>query len=226
MPETRPVTDPTPDELRLIQRRLERFMLEYEFALREVETIVGILSDEFAHMHDYNPIEHVSGRVKSADSIMAKVARKGLAPPGALPDLDIVRASVTDIAGIRVTCSFVDDAYRLFDLLTRHPDITVLQVKDYIAEPKPSGYKSLHAVVETPVLLSTGRIRIPVEIQFRTVAMDFWASLEHKIHYKFDGEVPERLQAELRDVAQAAADLDARMLRVHREVHGMRSSGS
>lgn len=220
------VTDPAPDELRLMRRRLEKFMLEYEFALRQVETIVGILSDEFAHMHDYNPIEHVSGRVKSADSIIAKVARKGLAPPGSLPDLDVVRASITDIAGIRVTCSFVDDAYRLFDLLTQHRDITVLQVKDYIAEPKPSGYKSLHAVVETPVLLSTGHVRIPVEIQFRTVAMDFWASLEHKIHYKFDGEVPERVRAELRDVAQAAATLDARMLRVHREVHGMRSDDS
>ena len=102
----------------------------------------------------------------------------------------------------------------------------MLHVKDYIAEPKPSGYKSLHAVVETPVLLSTGRIRIPVEIQFRTVAMDFWASLEHKIHSMFDGEVPERVRAELRDVAQAAADLDARMLRVHREVHGMRAGES
>ena len=200
-----------------MQNELQRFMLEYEFGLREIETKISILSDEFRHMHDYNPIEHVSSRVKSADSIIAKVTRKGL-----VPELAAIRAHITDIAGVRVTCSFVDDAYRIFDLLTEQEDITIRTVKDFIAEPKPNGYKSLHTIVEVPVFLSTGSINIPVEVQFRTIAMDFWASLEHKIHYKYDGKVPDELVSELKDAADTASALDAKMERLHRELHGMR----
>ena len=199
-----------------MQNELQRFMLEYEFGLREIETKISILSDEFRHMHDYNPIEHVSSRVKSADSIIAKVTRKGL-----VPELAAIRAHITDIAGVRVTCSFVDDAYRIFDLLTEQEDITIRTVKDFIAEPKPNGYKSLHTIVEVPVFLSTGSINIPVEVQFRTIAMDFWASLEHKIHYKYDGKVPDELVSELKDAADTASALDAKMERLHRELHGM-----
>ena len=121
---------------------------------------------------------------------------------------------------MRVTCSFVTDIYRLFDLLTAQDDVTVRRVKDYIAEPKPNGYQSLHAMVEVPVFLSTGRVHVPVEVQFRTIAMDFWASLEHKIYYKYDGQVPDRLVAELKDAADSAAALDHRMERLHRELHG------
>jgi putative GTP pyrophosphokinase len=157
-------------QLRMVQDRLQRFMLEYEFGLREIETKIYILRDEFQHMHDYNPIEHVSTRVKSADSILRKVARKGVAPPGAMPDLPAVREHILDIAGVRVTCSFVRDAYRLFDLLTRQDDIRIREVKDYIAEPKANGYKSLHAIVDVPVFLSTGTLAIQVEVQFRTIA--------------------------------------------------------
>jgi putative GTP pyrophosphokinase len=204
------------------QNDLQRFMLEYEFGLREIETKIDILSDEFRHMHDYNPIEHVSTRVKSADSILRKVARKGVAPPGAMPDLPAVREHILDIAGVRVTCSFVRDAYRLFDLLTRQDDIRIRAVKDYIAEPKANGYKSLHAIVEVPVFLSTGRVAVPVEVQFRTIAMDFWASLEHKIYYKYDRQVPGELLASLKDAADTAAELDERMQRLHRELHGPR----
>ncbi|MCU4673184.1 GTP pyrophosphokinase family protein [Microbacterium fluvii] len=195
----------------------QHLLLEYEFGLREVETKLGILRDEFQQMHDYNPIEHVSSRVKAADSIVDKVARKGIEP-----DFDTIRASITDIAGVRVTCSFVADAYRLFDLLTAQDDITILRVKDYIAEPKPNGYKSLHAVVQVPVFLSSGRVDVPVEVQFRTIAMDFWASLEHKIYYKYDARVPGSLLAELKDAADTAAELDSRMERLHRELHGPR----
>jgi putative GTP pyrophosphokinase len=125
-----------------------------------------------------------------------------------------------DIAGVRITCSFVADAYRLFDLLTEQDDVRVLQVKDYIAEPKPNGYKSLHAIVEVPVFLSTGRIDVPVEVQFRTIAMDFWASLEHKIYYKYETRVPEQLLESLKDAADTAAELDERMERLHREIRG------
>ena len=202
-------------QLRELRDETERFLLEYGFGMREIETKLAILREEFEHTHSYNPIEHVSSRVKSPDSLVEKVMRKGIEP-----DFDVIRAEITDIAGVRVTCSFVSDVYRLFDLLAQHDDITVRRVKDYIAEPKPNGYQSLHAIVEVPVFLSTGRVQVPVEVQFRTIAMDFWASLEHKIYYKFSNQVPSHLVDSLSDAADAAAELDVRMERLHREAHG------
>nr|WP_084104475.1 GTP pyrophosphokinase family protein [Demequina sp. NBRC 110056] len=203
------------ERLLSMRREVQRFLLQYEFGLREIGTKIDILRDEFLELHDYNPIEHVSSRVKSPESLVDKVARKGL---GA--DLESIREHVTDIAGVRVTCSFESDVYRLFDLLTLQDDVSVRLVKDYIANPKPNGYQSLHAVVEIPVFLSSGPVSVPVEVQFRTIAMDFWASLEHKIHYKYAGDVPERLTEELREAAATATELDARMARLHREIHG------
>ncbi|QAY60156.1 GTP pyrophosphokinase family protein [Microbacterium protaetiae] len=205
----------SPSQLRSVRDELQRFLLPYRFGLQEVSTKIDILRDEFQYMHDYNPIEHVSSRVKTPDSLVEKVTRKGIEP-----DFDSIRARITDIAGIRITTSFTADAYRLFDLLTTQRDISVRQVKDYIAHPKPNGYKSLHAIVEVPVFLSTGPVNVPVEVQFRTIAMDFWASLEHKIYYKFDSQVPQDLLDELKDAADSAAQLDARMERLHRELHG------
>lgn len=207
----------SPEQLRTLRDDFQRFLLEYRFALREVETKLGILQDEFQLMHDYNPIEHVSSRVKSPDSLIDKVTRKGVEPT-----LDAIRAEITDIAGVRVTTSFTKDAYRLFDLLTQQDDVTVRTVKDYIAEPKENGYKSLHAIIEVPVFLSSGRVDVQVEVQFRTIAMDFWASLEHKIYYKYAGIVPDGLLAELKDAADSAALLDVRMERLHGELHGPR----
>jgi len=191
--------------------------MEYRFGLAEVDTKIAILREEFQEMHDYNPIEHVSSRVKTPDSLVDKVRRKGIDT-----DFDSIRAAITDIAGIRVTCSFIDDAYRLSDLLTQQDDITVRDVKDYIANPKANGYKSLHVIVEVPVFLSTGRVQVPVEVQFRTIAMDFWASLEHKIYYKYDRLVPGDLLDQLKDAADTAAELDTRMERLHREIRGSR----
>src|SRR5918993_2511367 len=202
-------------ELRELRDEFERFLMEYRFGMQEVETKLGILRDEFQLVHDYNPIEHVSSRVKSPDSIVEKVLRKGIDS-----DFASIRAAVTDIAGVRITCSFTSDAYRLFDLLTQQDDITVVTVKDYIAAPKANGYKSLHAIVEVPVFLSTGRVSVPVEVQFRTIAMDFWASLEHKIYYKYDRQVPAELLASLKDAADTAGELDERMERLHREIRG------
>lgn len=207
----------SPDQVRALRDEFQRFVLEYEFGMREVETKLAILRDEFQHTHDYNPIEHVSSRVKSPDGIVDKVARKGISG-----DFVSIREHITDIAGVRVTCSFVSDAYRLFDLLTAQDDITVLAVKDYIAEPKANGYQSLHAILEVPVFLSSGRVNVPVEVQFRTIAMDFWASLEHKIYYKYAGVVPDGLLAELKEAADSAALLDARMERLHSQLHGPR----
>ncbi|WP_221583535.1 GTP pyrophosphokinase family protein [Microbacterium sp. G2-8] len=194
---------------------MQTFLNEYRFGMREIETKLEILRDDFEHQHAYNPIEHLSSRVKSVDSIIAKIERKAITPT-----FPAIRASITDIAGVRVTCSFVSDAYRLFELLCGQDDVRILEVEDYIASPKANGYKSLHAVVEVPVFLPRGRVHVPVEVQFRTIAMDFWASLEHKIYYKYDKRVPQHLLDELRDAAHTAADLDKKMERLHREIRG------
>ncbi|CAL4858761.1 GTP pyrophosphokinase family protein [Microbacterium sp. MM2322] len=206
--------------LRTMRDEFQRFLMEYRFGLQEIETKISILREEFHEMHDYNPIEHVSSRVKSPDSIVEKIQRRGIDPA-----FDSVRAHITDVAGIRITCSFVNDVYRLFDLLTAQDDITVREVEDYIATPKGNGYKSLHAILEVPVYLSTGRVDVPVEVQFRTIAMDFWASLEHKIYYKYERQVPDHLLGQLKDAADAAAELDARMTRLHQQIRGAASAG-
>lgn len=211
----------SPAQLREVRDELQRFLLEYRFGMQEIETKISILRDEFLHMHEYNPIEHVTSRLKSPDSLVDKVTRKGIPS-----DFASIREHITDIAGVRVTCSFTTDAYRLFDLLTQQDDISVRTVKDYIATPKENGYKSLHAIVEVPVFLSTGPVRVPVEVQFRTIAMDFWASLEHKIYYKYDRQVPMGLTESLREAAETAAALDERMERLHREVHGEQGQAS
>lgn len=211
------VTEDSIRKTRELRDEFQRFLREYEFGMREVETKISILRDEFTHDHAYNPIEHVKSRLKTPDSIVEKIARKGIDEP----DFDRIRAEITDIAGVRVTCSFVADVYQLFDLLTQQDDVTVRVVKDYIAQPKENGYKSLHAIIEVPVFLSTGALSVPVEVQFRTIAMDFWASLEHKIYYKFSNQVPSHLVDSLTDAAAAAAELDTRMERLHREAHGV-----
>mgnify|MGYP002350372283 CR=1 FL=1 len=211
------VTEDAIRQTRELRDEFQRFLREYEFGMREVETKISILRDEFLHDHAYNPIEHVKSRLKTPDSIVEKIARKGIDEP----DFERIREEITDIAGVRVTCSFVADVYQLFDLLTQQDDITVRVVKDYIAEPKANGYKSLHAIIEVPVFLSTGPLLVPVEVQFRTIAMDFWASLEHKIYYKFSNQVPSHLVESLSDAAEAASELDARMERLHREAHGV-----
>ncbi|MFT4234528.1 MAG: GTP pyrophosphokinase family protein [Microbacterium sp.] len=203
------------DQARVMRDEVQRFLNQYRFGMREIETKLSILREDFEHQHSYNPIEHVTSRLKSMDSLMEKVERRGLEA-----DLDVVRENILDIAGVRVTCSFVTDAYRLFELLAGQSDITVREVKDYIGNPKPNGYRSLHAIVEVPVFLSTGTIPVPVEVQFRTIAMDFWASLEHKIYYKYDKQVPTRLTDSLGDAAATAAELDRRMEALHREIHG------
>lgn len=218
----------SPDEsdrtrlLQFAQRTREDFIrltMEHQFAVDEVLTKVSILQREFLHLHSYNPIEHVSSRVKSAQSIVEKLARKGLPLHAAS-----ARANLTDIAGVRVICSFVGDTYRVMDTLTAQDDLTVVTIKDYIADPKPNGYKSLHAIVTVPVFLSDGPVPMHVEVQIRTIAMDFWASLEHKIYYKYDGEVPDTLVASLTDAARIAEELDRRMEQLHTAVRGTPNS--
>ncbi|HEY0215551.1 MAG TPA: GTP pyrophosphokinase family protein [Cellulomonas sp.] len=200
---------------RQMRDEFARLLMEHEFAVDEVLTKVSILRKEFVHLHRYNPIEHISSRVKSPQSILDKVVRRGIEPTAAA-----IRANLTDIAGVRITCSFIADTYRILETLTAQSDVRVVTVKDYIAQPKPNGYKSLHAIVEIPVFLSTGPVPVLVEVQIRTIAMDFWASLEHKIYYKYEGAVPGHLTSSLAEAADVAEQLDRRMEQLHTEVRG------
>jgi putative GTP pyrophosphokinase len=207
----------TPEQIQARHRELKteltRFLMSYKFATDEMMTKINILKEEFASIHDYSPIEHVSSRLKSPDGILNKAMRKGCPLV-----LDEIRNQIQDIAGIRVTCSFISDTYRVLDMLTSQKDVTVLAVKDYISAPKSNGYKSLHLIVAIPVFMSDRVEPVTVEIQIRTVAMDFWASLEHKIFYKYHGEVPANLVDELKQAADVANSLDLQMERLHDQV--------
>ena len=187
--------------------------LVYNAALRQVETKMEILNDEFQHVHQYNPIEHIKARIKTPESIVKKLKRNGYEST-----IENMVKYVNDIAGIRVICSFTSDIYRIADMISDQKDIKVIGVKDYITYPKSSGYKSYHMIVTVPVYLSDRIVDTKVEIQIRTVAMDFWASLEHKIHYKFEGAAPEHIRNELVECAKLVSDLDARMLSLNEEI--------
>ena len=188
-------------------------ILVYSSALKQIETKLEILNDEFQHVHQYNPIEHIKSRLKTSESIVRKL--KG---DGHEATIENMVKYVNDIAGIRLICSFTSDIYKLAKMIANQQDVTLLSVKDYIAKPKPSGYKSFHMIVTVPVYLSDRIVDVKVEIQIRTVAMDFWASLEHKINYKFEGDAPEHLKKELVECARMVSDLDARMLSLNEEV--------
>ena len=190
--------------------------LVYNSALKEIGTKLEILNDEFQHVHRYNPIEHIKSRLKSPESIVRKLKKHGYEST-----IENMVKHVNDIAGIRVICSFTSDIYRIADMIRNQSDIKVIAVKDYIITPKTSGYKSYHMLVSVPVFLSDRIIDTKVEIQIRTVAMDFWASLEHKIHYKFEGNAPAYIKNELIDCARMVSDLDAKMLRLNEEVLGL-----
>lgn len=187
--------------------------LVYNAALRQIETKMEILNDEFQHVHQYNPIEHIKARIKTPESIVKKLKRHGYEST-----IENMVKHINDIAGIRIICSFTSDIYRIADMISEQKDIRVIAVKDYITYPKASGYKSYHMIVTVPVYLSDRIVDTKVEMQIRTVAMDFWASLEHKIHYKFEGDAPEHIRSELVECARMVADLDARMLSLNEEI--------
>ena len=208
--------DDRAQEFRQVQQQLTRFRMRYKFAIDEVTTKISILREEFEETYDHSPIEHVRSRLKSPDSLYAKAVRLGCHT-----SLDAIADTVLDIAGVRVVCPFVSDVYWIKDMLTRQSDVTVLEVEDYIATPKPNGYRSLHLTIEIPVFLSDRTETVPVELQLRTIAMDFWASVEHAIYYKYDSTVPRALLDELTDAARTAADLDSRMTRLREEVRGL-----
>lgn len=190
-----------------------RALLLYDSVLREINTKLEILNNEFKQAHQYNPIEHITSRIKSPESIARKIRKKGLE----LTVENIVKY-VNDVAGVRIICSFTSDIYRIASSISNQDDVTVLRVKDYIANPKPNGYMSYHMIVSIPIFLTNDVIDTKVEIQIRTIAMDFWASLEHKIYYKFEGKAPAGIKDELKECANIISFLDEKMLSINESV--------
>lgn len=213
--QTRGVSAIVPEEQSAFLRELRLFHLNYKFGLDEILTKINILREEMAFREGANPIEHVNSRIKTIDSVRQKAERIGCPL-----ELEAIGEQIRDIAGVRIVCSFIADIYRVLEMLTSQPDVTVREVKDYVARPKANGYRSVHAIVEIPVFLSDTTRAVPIEVQIRTVAMDFWASVEHKIYYKYAKHVPADLVEELSAAARVAHELDARMGELHRIVHG------
>ncbi|WP_091171020.1 GTP pyrophosphokinase family protein [Paenibacillus sp. 1_12] len=201
------------EQFKILKNEITRFMMAYKFALDAFDTKLEILKEEFQFLHDYNPIEHTKSRLKSPESIMRKMYKKGFGI-----SLPSIKDNIRDIAGMRITCSFINDIYRISDMLQSQSDLTLLEVKDYIRNPKPNGYRSLHLLIEIPVYMSDRQEQVCVEVQIRTIAMDFWASLEHKIFYKYNQAVPTRLLQELKTAADSATALDLQMERLHKEI--------
>ena len=198
------------EEFKKVGRQFEELMMMYSSAIREVRTKLEVLNDEFKVRRRHNPIQYIKHRVKKPASIYEKLNRRGFPVT-----LESIEENLHDVAGVRVVCGYIQDIYKVKEMLISQDDVTVLLVKDYIKEPKENGYRSLHLVIEIPVFFSNECKPMKVEVQFRTIAMDNWASLEHQIHYKTDGEVPQEIIQELRECSDALADTDRRMQRIY-----------
>lgn len=183
-------------------------MAYYRCAIMEVETKFKVLNEQFSLQYDRNPIETIKTRLKSTEGLLQKLKKKELPIT-----VESIEKNITDVAGIRVICSFPEDIYMLADCLLKQDDITLIEKKDYIKNPKPSGYRSLHLIVEVPIFLAEEKRPMKVEVQLRTIAMDFWASLEHKVRYKknIEPELADQLSKELLECAQTSAELDQKM---------------
>ena len=191
----------------------ETMMFLYRSALKEVSTKLEILNDEFIYVHKYNPIEYIKSRIKTAESIVKKLKRYGFET-----SMDNMINHINDIAGVRIVCSFTSDIYKIVEMIGKQNDFTVISVKDYIKHPKESGYKSYHMLVTVPIFIGNEIIDTKVEIQIRTIAMDFWASLEHKIYYKFEGKGPDYISKDLQECSQIVSELDAKMLQLNEAI--------
>ena len=185
----------------------------YSAALKEMRTKVEILRDEFQYRNKYNPIEYIKDRIKTRESIEKKMLKQGREFT-----MRNMVTYVNDIAGIRVVCSFTSDIYRLAEMIGQQNDLTVVSIKDYFSSPKENGYKSYHMIVTVPIFMSDRVVDVKVELQIRTIAMDFWASLEHKIYYKFEGNAPDYIYSDLKECARLAAGLDAKMLALNEAI--------
>lgn len=201
-------------EAREVQAKLQeyrRLMTYYSCAIMEIETKFNVLDKQFSLEQERNPIESIKSRLKTPESIVGKIERKGLPLT-----VETIEDNIKDVAGVRVICSFINDIYMLSKCLLEQDDITLVEIKDYIKEPKENGYRSLHLIVEIPIFLQNEKKMMKVEVQLRTIAMDFWASLEHRMRYKknLNDELSDVLSHELKACAEASADLDKRMEKV------------
>ena len=204
------------DAARLVKEDVdswETMMFLYNSALKEVTTKLEILNDEFIHVHKYNPIEYIKSRIKTPESIVKKLRRYGFDS-----SIENMIQQLNDIAGVRIVCSFTSDIYRIAEMIGKQNDLTVISVKDYIKNPKESGYKSYHMLVTVPIFMGDKIVDTKVEVQIRTIAMDFWASLEHKIYYKFEGNAPDYISEDLRECAYIVSELDAKMLQLNEAI--------
>ncbi len=199
------------DELNDIAENVRRLMTYYRCAIFEIETKFRVLNEYFALKDERNPIESIKSRLKSFESIREKMERKGLPLR-----FDLVESTLNDVAGVRVVCSFLDDIYMLADCLLRQDDVTLIERKDYIKNPKPNGYRSLHLIVEIPIFLSGEKRLVRVEVQLRTIAMESWANLEHRLRYKkqLSEEQQTIMDAELSECAEMSILLDEKMQRL------------
>lgn len=188
----------------------------YDSAIEVVKTYLSILDNEFSVKFQRNPIHNIESRLKSPQSIIGKLQKKGLPLT-----TDAARKNLLDMAGIRVTCCYISDIYAIVEMLGRRDDFTVIKRKDYIKAPKPSGYRSYHVIVNVPVYLSTHKEYAPVEIQIRTIGMDFWASLEHQLKYKSSASITPEISDELRQCAERIAETDMQMQRIYMEINEM-----
>ncbi|MBR3042243.1 MAG: GTP pyrophosphokinase family protein [Eubacterium sp.] len=187
-------------------KEFTNLMTLYRCAIMEIETKLNVLNEEFSLQYDRNPFESIESRLKSPTSIVEKMMTKGMEI-----NVENMEGEIFDIAGIRVVCSFKEDIYKLADLLVQQDDILLLARKDYIANPKPNGYRSFHIIVDIPIFLSEGKKHMKVEVQFRTIAMDFWASVDHKLKYKKELKHPEEVVARLKKCADNLAEMDDEM---------------
>lgn len=203
------------DTLETLTLPYRELMAYYRCAIMETETKFRVLNEELSLQYDRNPIETIKSRLKSADGIAKKLERKSLPVT-----IENIEKYVTDVAGIRVVCSFPSDIYTMAEAFLRQDDITLIRRKDYIKNPKPNGYRSLHLIVEIPIFLHDQKKQMKVEVQFRTISMDWWASLEHKILYKKDVIISDDIRSQLYGCAEAAAALDAKMEKIQSEVWG------
>lgn len=199
-----------------LKAQIDDINLVYGAAIREVSTKLEILTDDFRMKHAYVPIHHMQSRLKSFESLMEKAERYGIEDP--INNIDTVRKEVYDIAGIRVVCNYQEDIYTMSELLLKQSDVKLIKIKNYCENPKESGYRSMHVVIAIPVFLVNSKATVPVEIQFRSIAMDTWASLEHELKYKNRGALTEELQQQLKACAETLAEVDEQMERIRHQV--------
>ena len=211
-----PTVPEDPEELLGAAEQLQTMLMMYSCAIREFKTKIEVLNDELSIRNQRNPIEFIKSRVKTPYSIFHKLKRKGFEV-----SLESVRHKLFDVAGVRIICSFVDDIYDIAAMIMKQDDIRVLEIKDYIKNPKPNGYRSLHMICQIPVFFSDRKELLSVEVQIRTIAMDFWASLEHDLRYKKELPLIEEIQDELRECAETIAVTDRKMMEIRDKIQKM-----